>query len=762
MQKRFYFRITGTVQGVGFRPFIYRIAVENNLCGWVLNSQKGVEIEVQGDEENIESFEKEIKQKKPSLARIESIEKKKIEIKDNEKGFKILLSKPSEETLASIPPDAGICSLCEKELLDKNDRRYRYPFINCTLCGPRFTIVEELPYDRKNTTMKEFKLCHKCEMEYTDPANRRFHAEPTCCNICGPKISYTNDGVNIFHEEEALKKAVELISNGGILALKGLGGFHLVVDAKNHDAVQNLRKRKNRPYKPFALMSRHIMDILSYAHLVEEEKEVLQSPESPIVLLKKRQNNIIAKNVAPFVPEYGVMLAYTPLHILLFESGFHFPALVMTSGNRQDEPIARTNEEALERLKHIADGFLLHNRKIHTRADDSIVRVHKKNGIQVLRRARGFVPKPIKININKNIFCAGAELKSSFCIIKNNKAYLSQYIGDLDELKAYEFYKEAYEKFSRLLDFEPEIICVDLHPDYLSTRFGEELSQKKDISILKIQHHEAHFGSVLAEHNIKHKALGISWDGTGLGYDNTIWGSEFFIFDPLSKEKIKRYATIDSFRLIGGDAATREIFRNALALFLKYNYHPKKMKIFDPIPSKKIETLTKIAESGISSPMTTSMGRLFDAFAFISNVSLYATFEAEGAMRLEAMFEKEMDPFPFQIIDKNEVKIITLEGMVSEAVKLIGNPRIISSRFHTTLCHIILEISMLAKIEKGIDTVCISGGVFQNRVLTELVLKMLKNKGFKVFMNLKVPPNDQGISLGQGFIGQIKFMDGKG
>ncbi len=747
MQVRRNLRVTGVVQGVGFRPFVYRLARARGLAGWVFNDSSGVEVEVEGEAAALDSFLAGLREECPPLARVEEI---RVTEKPctGERGFRILPSLSPGERSAAIPPDAATCSECERELLDPGDRRFRYPFINCTLCGPRFTIVKEVPYDRARTTMASFALCPECGREYGDPGDRRFHAEPVACPACGPSLAWWDPGGGRARGEEALGKAVDLLARGGILALKGLGGFHLACHAGDSGAVRTLRERKERPFKPFALMARSVEEVKRFARVHPQEVSLLLGPERPILLLRKREEDLLSPLVAPGVGEYGVMLAYTPLHILLFESGKSFPALVMTSGNRRDEPICRTNEDALERLEGIADGFLLHDRPIHNRADDSIARGLPGGRFQVLRRARGFVPREIPVDFGGRIFAAGAELKSTFCLTRGGKAFLSQHIGDLEEERAFRFYRETFEKFRRLLDLEPEVLCCDLHPDYLSTRFAEDLAEKRGLPLFKVQHHQAHVASVLAETGYRGDLLGVAFDGTGLGRDGTIWGGEFFLF---RGGRWERFAHLDPFPLPGGDAAVRRVGRIGLALLLKYGLQEEGRGFVETLEEGERKAVEGMVRRGVNAPLTSSMGRLFDAAAALCGLCRESSYEAEAAMRLEGAFREPGDPYPFGFLPGRPHRI-SPAPLLEELLREREKPVLVSGRFHAGLARMILQVARAAREEEGVETLALSGGVFQNRVLSELTRPLLEGEGFQVLMNEKVPANDGGLCLGQAWL----------
>ncbi len=743
-------RVKGVVQGVGFRPFVYRLARARGLSGWVLNDSAGVEAEVEGEPEAVESFLRGLREECPPLAAVEEVRADEV-APEGEEGFRILPSASPGIRVAGIPPDAATCPACERELLDPSDRRYRYPFVNCTLCGPRFTIVKEVPYDRARTTMAAFVLCRECEREYRDPGDRRFHAEPTACPACGPSLSWVGPRGEKARGEEALRRAVDLLAGGGILALKGLGGFHLACDAGNDEALEKLRLRKDRPFKPFALMCRRVEDVERLARLLPHERELLAGPERPILLLEKKENDLLSPLVAPGVGEYGVMLAYTPLHILLFESGRSFPALVMTSGNRRDEPICRTCPEALERLAGTADAFLLHDRPIHNRADDSIARGLPGGRFQVLRRARGFVPREIAVDFPGRIFAAGAELKNTFCLTREGKAFLSQHIGDLDEERAFRFYEETFGKFRRLLDLEPELVCCDLHPDYLSTRFAEEFARRRGLPLVRVQHHHAHVASVLAETGWNGPVLGVAFDGTGLGLDGTVWGGEFFLF---AGGRVERFAHLEPFRLPGGDVAVRKVRRIALSLLVEHGLLEEAEVFLASMGEGERRAVEGMVRKGVNSPLTSSMGRLFDAAAALAGVCGESSYEAEAAMRLEGAFRRPERPYPFAFLEGPPWRI-SPAPLLEEMLQDGSDPHLVSGRFHSGVARMILETARRAREVSGVETLALSGGVFQNRVLLELTRPLLEGEGFRVLCNEKVPANDGGLSLGQAWLAAL-------
>ncbi|MEE9496515.1 MAG: carbamoyltransferase HypF, partial [Desulfobacterales bacterium] len=621
---------------------------------------------------------------------------------------------------------------------------------NCTNCGPRYTIIDDIPYDRPKTSMKHFTMCPICQAEYDDPGNRRFHAQPNACAECGPHIDLYDNTRQEIATPKPLEKTVELIKQGYIIAIKGLGGFHLAVDAENDLAVANLRKRKHREEKPFALMSFDVESVQSYAKVGTEEGKLLKSPQRPIVLLKKREPNSISKEVAPRNRYFGAMLPYTPLHYLLLSRGF--TALVMTSGNLREEPIAIDNDDAFERLSDIADYFLIHNRDIYLRSDDSIVR-KAAGAIRFIRRSRGYVPVPVFLNKKvPSILACGAELKNTVCLTKGNQAFLSQHIGDLENLATYDFFKLTIRHMKRILDINPEIIAFDLHPDYLSTRYAEEL---QDINKIQVQHHHAHIVSAMAENRIDDPVIGLSFDGTGYGTDGAIWGGEILIADT---EKFYRAAHFAYVPMPGSTAAIKEPWRMAVS----YLYDAFGDKFWDldlPLLKEmdiiKVKIMVDMVNKKINSPLTSSLGRLFDGIAAITGIRYKVAFEGQAAMELEMLAaDKVADIYNYEWITTEGHKILTrpiIQGVVNDMVNGI-HPSVISRKFHQTLIRLFADLCGIIRKENGLNRVVLSGGVFQNSILLTGLIKVLEKENFKVFSHTQVPANDGGISLGQALV----------
>ena len=741
--------INGIVQGVGFRPFVYQLANQYNLKGEVANTSSGVSIHLEGNRQNIESFFRDISEKKPPLAHITEIDLFDEPVCDHQ-AFTIVDSREQSVMTTLISPDVSVCDDCRYELFDIHDRRFGYPFINCTNCGPRYTIINDIPYDRPKTSMKSFKMCPICQAEYDDPENRRFHAQPNACAKCGPHIDLYDNTRQKIATPKPLEKTVELIKQGCIIAIKGLGGFHLAVDAENDQAVANLRKRKHREEKPFALMSLDVESVQRYAKVEPEEGKLLKSPQRPIVLLKKSEPNSISKEVAPHNRYFGAMLPYTPLHYLLLSRGF--TALVMTSGNLREEPIAIDNDDAFERLFGIADYFLIHNRDIYLRSDDSIVR--KAGGaIRFIRRSRGYVPVPVFLNKKvPPILACGAELKNTVCLTKGNQTFLSQHIGDLENLATYDFFKLTIRHMQRILNVHPEIVAFDLHPDYLSTRFAEEM---ESINKIQVQHHHAHIVSAMAENRIDGPVIGLSFDGTGYGTDGTIWGGEVLMAET---HRFTRAAHLSYTPMPGSTAAIKEPWRMAVSYLydaLGQDFWNLDLPVLKAIEADKVKIIVDMVRKKINSPLTSSLGRLFDGIAAITGIRYMVAFEGQAAMELEMLAaDKVSDIYDYEWITTEGHKILTrpiIQGVVNDMVNGI-HPSVISRKFHQTLIQMFSDLCAVIRKESGLNRVVLSGGVFQNSLLLTGLIKSLEEKNFQVFTHSKVPANDGGICLGQAMV----------
>ena len=748
--------VSGVVQGVGFRPFVYRLAQDHNLKGWVRNTSGSVEIEVEGDGESLENFLIDLKAKAPPMARIERVEAT-FYPPDGYTEFQILKSLSQEREDQLVSPDIATCEDCKREIFCPTDRRFRYPFTNCTNCGPRFTIIEDIPYDRPRTTMHKFEMCPECQREYDDPLDRRFHAQPNACPKCGPSLELVDGNGNPIACNDVIKTVGELLKVGKILALKGLGGFQLACDATNEEAVNLLRGRKRRPSKPLAVMVATLEDVEKHCLVSPEERKLLQSSECPIVLLGwKRSSSNISPVIAPNLKYLGIMLPYTPLHhFLLREVGL---PLVMTSGNLSEEPIAKDNNEALARLRGIADYFLLHNRDISGRYDDSVYMVEDKP--QAIRQARGYAPYPIFLPFkSKQILACGAELKNTFCLTKDEHAFLSQHIGDVENEETLEHFENAIELYKKLFRIEPEIIAYDMHPEYLSSKYALQAGSEQGLSLVPVQHHHAHIVSCLVENEVDRPVIGVAFDGTGYGADGTIWGGEFLLADWRS---FRRAGHLEYVPLPGGEAAIKRPYRMALSYL--YTLLGEDFSLeglpFSQLNPTELEIIRQQLKRGINCPLTSSAGRLFDAVSALVGVREEIDYEAQAVIELEMIAPNEVDEFepncyPFSIVEHQGMRVVKLGKLFSMIVQDVKNRvpvPIISLKFHNTAAQIIARMCKLIARESGITQVALSGGVFQNRLLLKLVTSALQGEHFGVLTHHRVPCNDGGISLGQAVI----------
>ena len=744
-QRRIRAFVRGAVQGVGFRPFVYTLARSLKLGGWVLNSPQGVQIEAEGPQSKLEEFLVRLQQDKPRLAFIQSLEWSYLD-PANLGEFEIRKSKAGGEKLAFVLPDIATCDSCLEETMDAKDRRYLYPFTNCTLCGPRFSIIEKLPYDRPNTSMKAFRMCPACAKEYKDPENRRFHAQPIACHVCGPRLQLLDGkGAPMAGEEEALLMACAVVRGGRILGLKGIGGFLLLADARNEEALTRLRQRKLREEKPLALMYPDFKSVEKDCFVDPLEARLLTSPEKPIVLLRKRPGASVSALVAPANPCLGVMLPYSPLHHLLTrELGF---PVVATSGNLTDEPMAIETDEAVRKLGSVADAFLTHDRPIVRRMDDSIARIVEGREV-LLRRARGYAPLPIEVNQKlPKVLALGGHLKNTIAMAKGNQVFVSQHIGDLETKEAVEAFQQAVNDFQKLYEFKPEVVATDMHPAYASTQFGESLG----IEVHKVQHHLAHVYSVMADNGLDGSPLGVSWDGTGYGEDNTVWGGEFIIPDGGRGEWL---AGFEPFPLIGGEKAIREPRRTALgmlyACFGKEAFEMRDLPTLKAFTDDELDWMKAAVEHDVQSPKCRSMGRLFDGVSSILGIRQKITYEGQAAMALEFAAKGMVERiYPFDIKPGGRPKYLinwgrTLSAIIQDAKSGVGND-IISSRFHATLAEMAAKIAEAS----GEKQVVLSGGCFQNALLVRNFQAILGKRGFEVYTHQRIPPNDGGISLGQ-------------
>jgi hydrogenase maturation protein HypF len=746
--------VFGVVQGVGFRPFVYRMAHELGYKGWVKNIGFGVEIHLEKREKTrFQNFLQALQNNPPPLAQINEVRVKPAAFKSLD-SFEIKKSR-QEKSFVFISPDISICENCYREMMTPSDRRYLYPFINCTDCGPRYTIVKALPYDRKQTTMKDFTMCPSCHKEYTDPLDRRYHAQPIACPLCGPQIKLFESGTR-KELKGGIQKAVSLIQKGKVLAVKGLGGFHLVCDPLNSSAVRAIRKIKSRQTKPLALMAQGLSVVQKYAYVNPREREALLSPRRPIVLLKKKKNIV---GIAPHLDEIGFMLPYTPLHHLLLQE---IELIVATSSNRKDAPIIKEEKEGIDEL---CDYILSHDRPIQMRADDSVMKVAAGQPLFV-RRARGYVPYPQPVprslEFPYHILALGGELKDTISVYKNGYVITSQFLGDLDEYQNYLYFEETIRHLTKVFEVVPKLVVSDLHPDFHTTRFA----QKKRIRHLQVQHHFAHILAVLMEHGhpLDKKVLGVSFDGYGYGSDGMAWGGEFLVMDYSGFERFGHFANIP---LPGGDLAAKQPWRMSLAYLRDaFGEDLPPLRALRKIDPKKIRGVLEMMKRGINSPPTSSCGRLFDAVSFMAGVSpLEMEFEAEAPMRLEAIAGKGIkSKYRFDIMEKNVIPghpngkkihknfLISfkkmIRGIAADCEKGISESRI-SAKFHKTLAEVIGEMAEKAKAHHEVKTVALTGGVFLNKRLLEDTLEVLEKSGLSVLRPIKYSPNDESISLGQ-------------
>ena len=747
-------KVNGIVQGVGFRPFVFQLAQKYELKGEVANTSSGVSIHVEGLPQDVSSFEADLNTKIPPLAFIVEMTSRSETVK-NSSDFVIVKSQGESEMSTLISPDVSICDDCRAELLDPEDRRYGYPFINCTNCGPRYTIIDDIPYDRPKTSMRHFKMCPACQAEYDDPTNRRFHAQPNACAECGPRVGIYDGLKNEITKKNPIDKAADLLKQGYILAIKGLGGFHLAADATNTDAVRRLRRRKTREEKPFAVMSYDLASIRLYAAVDHAGEQLLTSIRRPIVLLRKKTPNLISDQVAPRNNYFGVMLPYTPLHYLLLKHDF--TALVMTSGNLSEEPIAIDNDDAFTRLTAIADYFLIHDRDIFLRSDDSIVR-HNAGSIRFIRRSRGFVPIPIFLqNKIPPILACGAELKNTVCITKQDKAFLSQHVGDLENIATYDFFKLTVDHLQRILDIHPEIIACDMHPDYLSTRYAQEQSLVPNI---QVQHHHAHIVSCMAEHKLEGAVIGLAFDGTGYGTDGALWGGEILITEA---HEYKRVGHLDYVAMPGSTAAIKEPWRMAVS-YLQDAYgcdlSRLKLPVLLGLESEKLAVIRQMITKKINSPPTSSLGRLFDGVAAICGIRSRVNFEGQAAMELEMLStESPESRYDYNWQTDDILRIPTapiIRGVVGDIQNRVSVPDI-AAKFHRTLICLFADLCDMIRKDSGLNRVVLSGGCFQNATLLAGMIRSLEENKFEVFSHEQVPTNDGGISLGQAVVAAAKF-----
>jgi hydrogenase maturation protein HypF len=774
--------VKGVVQGVGFRPFVYGLATRLDLHGWVCNTSGGVEILVDGPWSNLEKFVQSLSREKPPLAKIDSIQVDEAP-SDSSSSFEIHVSQSVEGAYQPLSPDMGICPDCERELFNPKDKRYLYPFINCTHCGPRFTIIKEIPYDRPSTTMADFPMCDHCRAEYSDPLNRRFHAQPIACPECGPFVELRETHSqfptpdprisSIEIRTSAILKARRLLREGYIVAIKGLGGFHLACDASNPYTVAELRDRKGRYDKPFAVMAANFTTVASVCHIQKEEQALLTSREKPIVLLTKKKQTgwqayRVSELVAPNLDNIGVMLPYTPLHHLLLNQTDPVlarepvpPILVMTSGNFSEEPIATDNKDALQRLSPLADAFLLHNRDIHIRSDDSVLKVDKSN-IMYLRRSRGYAPYPVSLPFEvKPTLAVGGELKNTFCLTRDHYAFLSHHIGDVENVETQESFEQGIEHLTHIFRVEPEIIAYDQHPSYFTTEYARRSSL--DIPHIGVQHHHAHIASCMADNGLDDRRLiGLSFDGTGYGTDGAIWGGEALL---ASYADFARFAHLEYLPLPGGDAATRAPWRIAAGYAHILGINVDDLSFLQNIDKQALRILRQQIDRKLNTPLTSSMGRLFDAVASFIGIRNEVSYEAQAAIEMEVLskpFVASAKPYPYRIEETENGAVIRLSELLSAIVEDVHtnvSVGMIGARFHQTVAEIAIDICRRAHEMTGLTEVALSGGVWQNQILLDLVRDGLRRESFVVYCHQQVPSNDGGLALGQALIANFAPLE---
>jgi hydrogenase maturation protein HypF len=744
-----FLRATGVVQGVGFRPFVHRLAIRHDLAGWVRNVAGTVEIHVEGDAESLEAFEAELTSDAPPVARIATLVAEPA-IAGGAEGFRILASADAEGS-RPVPPDVAICATCEAELFDRSDRRYRHPFITCTDCGPRFTVIRSLPYDRERTSMAEFEMCGRCAAEYATPADRRHHAETVACPACGPRVWLALDDGRLMSEgDEAIHDAAALLCIGRIVAVRGAGGFHLACDATDEGAVRELRDRKKREAKPFAVMVRTIEDARDIAAVSPAEAALLRGPEHPVVLLARREPSQLAASVSPGLDRVGVMLAYTPLHHLLLDVARR--PLVMTSGNLSDEPIAIGNDEALQRLRDVADVFLLHDREIISRVDDSVARV--VDGAPVLmRRARGYAPLaiPLPVGSPRPLIAVGPHLKNTFALVRGSSAFVSPHIGDLEGLESLAYYNTVLARYQQLFRITPEVAVRDLHPGYLTTRVAESLNVRR---IIAVQHHHAHIAAVAAEHGVTRQVVGLAFDGTGHGDDGNVWGAETMIAD---LRGYRRMAQMRYVPLPGGDLAAREPWRVALGfLSLEPGVASAFAMAFEGIGDEPRSVARQQIERRLNAPLASSMGRLFDAAAAVLGVRRFATYEGQAASELESLAgARRADPLPFPQSEEDGRLVldpVPLLAALGEARLRGEDVELLAARFHESVAHACAQVARSVADAAGIGVVALGGGSFQNARLLSGIRARLEASGLRVLVPRQLGPNDGAISYGQAAV----------
>jgi hydrogenase maturation protein HypF len=744
MKARVRATVVGRVQGVGFRPTVFRYATQFGLCGYVCNTPQGATIEVEGEDLKIGAFFHQLTAEPPKQAVISRIDKELCDQKGYE-SFEVVESEFQGTAGAHIPPDLATCDDCLRELLDPKDRRHGYAFSNCTNCGPRFTIIRDLPYDRTRTSMAKFEMCDPCKHEYCNPRDRRFHAQPNACDHCGPQLRLRlADGITV--DDADLAKTKQLLHRGRIVAIKGIGGYHLACDATSHEAVMRLRARKHRPHQAFAVMFRDAVAVKKYCEVTEAEEAELLSVARPIVLLPRRETSVrLPPAISPDTNTIGAFLPYTPVHHLLFQD---FEALVLTSGNHTDEPIISDEAELSTLLGPIADAALTHNRPIVHKCDDSVLRV--VNGQrQFLRRARGFVPDPIRIAApgTPHILAVGGELKNTFCLVRDGNAFLSQHIGDLKDYKTYSHFSCEIESWKSLMRVQPAVVAHDLHPAYLSTRFAAVARIPHKVGV---QHHHAHIASVMAEHDLHEPLIGVALDGTGYGTDDTVWGGEFMVADRCDFERVAHFK---AYRLPGGDKAVEEPWRMAISVLTAEGLDEEARRRF---PVLKGRFVKKMLQTGFHSPLSSSAGRLFDAVAAILGLCDVTTYEAQAAIRLQSVANPRLTGgYPFGVETGARPWVLdfgpTIRAILEERGKGIPVSEI-SAKFHNTMAASILHVCRYIRGQRELNVVALSGGVFQNDLLLRRTVEALQSRHFRVFTNTAVPLNDGGLAIGQAAV----------
>lgn len=752
-------RVRGVVQGVGFRPFVYNLARELGLGGFVLNDGRGVAIEVEGAAEAVAAFRRRLAAEAPAAARVDEVVEEEITA-FGQRRF-VIGASAEGEVLTLVSPDLAICEECRRELFDAADRRHRYPFINCTACGPRFTIIQHVPYDRPATTMARFEMCAPCRAEYEDPADRRFHAQPNACAACGPRLALWDAAGVPLAVADPLAEAMRLLAAGAIVAIKGLGGYHLACDAASDETVAALRGRKTREDKPFAVMARDEEVVRRYCEMGDDERALLMSPARPIVLLRKREPFGLAAGVAPHNKYLGVMLPYTPLHHLLLARD-PLVCLVMTSGNRADEPIAYRDDEVAAQLAGIADYYLTHDRPIARRVDDSVTRVFGGREY-LLRRSRGYVPLPIDLgdNYGASVLAVGAELKNTFCLTKGSQAFVSHHLGDLENAAALAAFEEGITSFRELFQIEPTAVARDLHPDYLASRYADATG----LPVILVQHHHAHIASALADSGYTGKVIGVAFDGAGLGDDGaSVWGGEFLIADAADYARAGHLANV---ALPGGDRAAREPWRMALS-WLYYTYGDE-AAARTPAPLAAIAAASREAvieqiTKGVNAPPTSSMGRLFDAVAALAGVRLASNYEGQAAVELEQIAdERETGTYRFEIAAGTPM-VIDAAAVIDAIIRELAagvSAGVVAMRFHRGVANMIAAAAERLRDDGGLETVALGGGVFQNVTLLTMTQRLLRNAGFRVLIPSQVPTNDGGLSLGQAAVALARISQGR-